>query len=275
MQPNLMTERQQREAEFHDQWAKEIDIEAIDPAIAFTAKTAIETQFILQDISKSLGPLESLTVLDMGCGAGESAVYFAKQGARVLATDISPGFIHCAHALAAHHQVQIDARVCASEAMPFEGNSCDVVFANGVLHHVDIPPTMQEVQRLLRVGGKGYFIEPLPYNPVINVYRYMAREVRTVDEKPLTLADVQVIRDLFPKTTVHYFWLTTLIVFLYFFLVEGAHPGKVRYWKKVLYDADKYQWFFQPLAQLDAFLFRCLPPIGLLCWTMVIAVEKE
>ncbi len=213
-------------------------------------------------------------ILDLGCGSGESGVYFAKQGAEVSACDISPQFIEVAKQLANHHSVSLDTVVCPAETLPYPDDSFDIVFANGVLHHVDIPLAMEEIRRVLKPRGKGFFVEPLPYNPVINIYRWIAKEVRTPDEKPLTFTDIGTIRKRFPKTHVEYFWFFTLGVFLYFFLIERASTSE-RYWKKILYEADKYKAMFSFLKKLDDVILPALPLLKPLCWNMVIQIQKN
>ncbi len=221
-----------------------------------------------------MGELKGRKILDLGCGSGESAVYFAKQGAEVTACDISPKFVEVAQRLAQYHGVKIETGVCPAEILPYADNSFDFVFANGVLHHVDIPPTMHELKRVLKPGGRGFFIEPLPYNPVINVYRWIAREVRTPDERPLTVADVNRIRQIFPRTQVDYFWFFTLGVFLYFFFIERASTSE-RYWKKILYEADRYEKLFARLKKLDDKVLPALPFLKPLCWNMVIQITAD
>lgn len=65
----------------------------------------------------------------------------------------------------------------------------------------------------------------------------------------------------------------TLLVFVYFFVVERASTAE-RYWKKILYQADRYAWLFRPLQALDEALLPRLPMLGLLCWNMVIQVTR-
>jgi 2-polyprenyl-3-methyl-5-hydroxy-6-metoxy-1,4-benzoquinol methylase len=129
-----LTERQLSEAEFHDKWAETVDLSEVDPDITFEAVTAIESQFILS----KMGDIQGKRILDLGCGYGESAVYFAKKGAVVSACDISPNFVDLAKKLAEMHNTSIQADACPSEALPYPDASFDYVFANGVLHHVDI-----------------------------------------------------------------------------------------------------------------------------------------
>lgn len=267
IQPAL-TARQKTEAEFHDRWADTINFNEIDPDVTFTAPTALECQYILSQ----MGPLNGKHILDLGCGCGESAVFFAKQGAVVSACDISPRFIDITRQLAAHHQVEIQTTVCPAEQLPFPTEAFDYVFANGVLHHVDIPTTIQEIKRVLKPQGQGFFIEPIPYNPLINIYRKVAHEVRTPDERPLDFQDMSKIRQVFPEMQSRCFWFFALGIFVYFFLIERANPNKERYWKKILYEADRYKTLFGFLKRLDDAVLPRLPFLGLLCWNRVIQV---
>ena len=81
-----------KERKFHDVWASTIDIEGIRVVDYFESCTAPENRFIL----KQMGDLIDKYLLDLGCGAGENSVYFAKKGARCLATDYSSGMVDVA-----------------------------------------------------------------------------------------------------------------------------------------------------------------------------------
>src|SRR4029077_10729391 len=82
----------QREADFHDEWARSTDIRSISVREAFEAPTAMENRFLLGQ----MGSLAGKRLLDVGAGLGESSVYFALQGAHVTTTDISPEMVETA-----------------------------------------------------------------------------------------------------------------------------------------------------------------------------------
>ena len=75
-----------RETEFHDNWAVSTPVSEVTVRQCFEAPTAVENQFILQQ----MGSLVGKRVLDIGAGLGESSVYFALRGAEVTMVDISP-----------------------------------------------------------------------------------------------------------------------------------------------------------------------------------------
>ncbi len=265
------TEKQVIEQEFHDRWAQGIDVGGLLVRESFEASTAMENRFAFE----SLSPVAGKKILDLGCGAGETSVYFALNGAVVDALDISPKMVAVARRLAEKHGVLLNLHAGVAEKLPFADCSFDLVFANGVLHHVDLIPALKEIRRVLKPGGKAAFIEPLKHNPVIGLYRHLAAENRTPTEFPLGFGDFDRVRSVFSKLQHREFWLLTLYLFIHFFIVERVSPGKVRYWKKVIEDADKYQFLFGPLKRLDDVLLRRIPWLGRYCWNTVLVAEKE
>lgn len=266
--PEAEAQRRLNESEFHDRWAGEIDATETLVDETFTAITAVENQHVLAQF----GDVRGKRILDYGCGAAEGGVYLAKQGARVVGIDVSAGMLATAQRLASRHGVQIETRQVTGDLIPAADEEFDLVYGNGVLHHVSLPVAIPELARVMRQGGKGCFIEPLPYNPVINLYRRIAREVRTPDEKPLTFGDIERFHEHFGQVSHREFWLTTLLVFVKFFLIDRANPNQERYWKKIYTDAGKLSSFFGPLRNLDDRLLDLIPPLRRLCWNTVITV---
>ena len=62
---------------------------------------------ICYDIMKVLPPVRPYRVLDIGCGEGKDAVFFAKCGYAVTAFDVSEQGIEKAKRLAEHNKVNI------------------------------------------------------------------------------------------------------------------------------------------------------------------------
>ena len=139
---------------------------------------------------------------------------------------------------------------------------------------MSISPIAPELARILKPEGKGCFIEPLTYNPVIEVYRRIADTVRTPDEHPLSFGDIEAFRSFFGEVSHREFWLTTLAVFLRFYLWERVDPKKERYWKKIYTDAERLSSFYTPLQKLDAAILSRVPTLGRLCWNTVITVGR-
>jgi SAM-dependent methyltransferase len=262
-------DRRKREASFHDKWALEIDAESTLVDETFTAPTAVENQHILAQFGNVAGK----RVLDYGCGAGEGGIYLAKLGAQVVGVDVSPGMLETAQRLAKHHGVQIETRQVEQDGIPGDSGEFDFIYGNGVLHHVDLKFARPELARVLKSTGTGCFIEPLSYNPVIEAYRHIADTVRTEDEKPLTFAEVKKFSENFGEVSHQEFWLSTLSVFLKFYLIDRVSPKKERYWKKIYTDAEDLRWFFEPLRKVDDVLLEKVPLLRRLCWNTVITVR--
>lgn len=180
-----------KEKRFHDQWASTIDVEGIKVKDYFEACTAPENRFIL----RHMGDITGKRLLDLGCGAGENSVYFAKKGARCVAADYSPGMVEVALQLAAANGVQIQGRTMNAIALDCPDNTFDFVYASNLLHHLPDPhAAILEMHRVLKPGGKACFWDPLRHNPIINVYRRIATKVRTEDETPLDINIVNFVK---------------------------------------------------------------------------------
>ena len=97
----------EKEKMHHDKWASEIDVAAIDVVRNFEASTVPENRFILDNI----GEIKDKRILDLGCGAGESGVYFALKGGQCVSTDYSPIMMETARKLAEKYGVTVDLHV--------------------------------------------------------------------------------------------------------------------------------------------------------------------
>ena len=262
--------RLSNESDFHDAWASTIDVEDLLVRESFEAVTAIENRHALN----TMGDIKGKRVLDLGCGMGEASVYFALKGAIVTAADISPKMIRVVNQLAEKWKTQVDARVMIGEDMDLPNNDFDFVFGNGVLHHLDRKKAYNEIYRILKPGGRAVFIEPLCYNPLISIYRVMARTVRTKNEKPFRFRDLRYLRKLFSQVRHSEFWLATQLIFIYFFLIKRASPRKERYWKKVIAEADSIAPMYKRLLKIDNWLLKNMPLLKIFCWNTVIVLEK-
>lgn len=259
-----------REENFHNKWANSVDPKSVKVDELQTACTMPETRYIIE----SLGDLKNQEILEIGCGCGEASVYFAKHGANVTATDISEGMVELAKNVASYHGVSIMGKACPADALPFKDHSFDIVYAANVLHHVDIGATLREVKRVLKKDGIFVCWDPIKYNPAINIYRRLASNVRTIDEHPVDKAYLKTIRKTFKHVTSKGFWLLTNLVFVRYFFWEKLDPGKVRYWKQIIDDAERLKSFYMPLERADRFLLHIFPFLKWMCWNMVIIADN-
>jgi 2-polyprenyl-3-methyl-5-hydroxy-6-metoxy-1,4-benzoquinol methylase len=260
----------QRETEFHDAWANNTSIENVLVRECFEAATAMENHFILS----RMGQLKGKRLLDVGSGLGESSVYFALQGARVTMVDISPGMVQTGHDIAKKYGVEVEGFVSSAEELDVPAESYDLVYIANTIHHVQNRELLfQKIHRALKPGGRFFSFDPIAYNPVINVYRRMATDVRTEDESPLTARDLKLARKYFPDVQHREFWISTLALFLKYYAFDRVHPNQDRYWKRILRETPESLSWWMPLRSLDALLTR-IPAVRWLAWNMVMWGQK-
>lgn len=262
-------DRARVEETFHDGWAKSLRLEELLVQESFQSPTAVENRLAFDALGGPAG-IAGKRLLDLGCGAGETAVFFALHGAQVMAADVSHEMLRVAGSLAAHHHVAIRTAQIMAEAMPFPDATFDCIYGNGVLHHVELEPALREISRVLKPGGVAVFIEPLSHNPVIDVYRRLAQDVRTPTERPFTFGEFQVVRRYFASVEHREFWFFSLGIFLYYYFIERVNPRVDRYWKRVIRDGWRVERTFRALHRADTVILRCIPYLRRWCWNTVI-----
>jgi SAM-dependent methyltransferase len=262
---------QRREAAFHDAWASSTSIDNVRVRECFEAPTALENRFILN----RMGELRGKKLLDIGAGLGESSVYFALQGAQVTTVDISPLMVETAVRLGKRYGVELEGIVSSAENLKVPAASYDVIYIANTIHHVpDRPFLFEQMRCALKPGGMFFSYDPLAYNPLINVYRRMATAVRTPDESPLTVKDVELARKYFCHVEHREFWISTLLLFVKYYLVDGVHPNQDRYWKRILCESPERLRWWMPLRALDDLLTR-VPLVRWLAWNVVMWGQKS
>jgi ubiquinone/menaquinone biosynthesis C-methylase UbiE len=148
-----LTERQQRELDYHREHAKE-------------HKRVLASPFawdVLQNPGRRWWnaywqmyaylltcDLKNKCVLVVGCGFGDDALRLSKLGAKVSAFDLSPDSLQIARELANREGLTIDFKEMPAEKMQYPDSSFDYIVARDILHHVDIPLTMKEILRVAK-----------------------------------------------------------------------------------------------------------------------------
>jgi SAM-dependent methyltransferase/uncharacterized protein YbaR (Trm112 family) len=95
---------------------------------------------------------EGKRVLDAGCGTGRHAHYAAKYGAEVWAVDLGE-----AVEVAQRNTAAVGVNVVQADVynLPFEHESFDFIYSNGVLHHLPHPEeAFHNLLRFLKPGGE-------------------------------------------------------------------------------------------------------------------------
>ena len=99
-------------------------------------------------------------VLEYGCGGGSDAMSFLRRGCEVWFSDIVPDNVTTASGRIASAGLAERAHplvLQASDVLPLENASVDVVSSHGVLHHIKDPfPVLKEMHRVLKPGGRIY-----------------------------------------------------------------------------------------------------------------------
>jgi len=251
-----LTDRQKRELEYHVGHAKKnenrldkpFDWEIIENPRRrwWNAHWQMYTYLMSCD-------LKNKNILVVGCGFGEDALNLARLGANVSAFDLSPDSLEIAKGLAAREGLNIDFRQMPAEKLQYPDSQFDYVLARDILHHVDIPPAIDEVVRVSKPGAlfvvneiyshsftdkirRSALVEKIVYPAMLRFIYGSNKPYITEDERKLSETDVRIIRK--PLCQAEFF--------RYFnFIVTRLLPDRIRIF-----------------AKLDQMLLRVLGPMG-------------
>jgi len=198
-----------------------------------------------------------ITALEYGCGEGEISFELASIGANVVGIDISEIAIKKAQDKVAKSGLEslLHFEVMNAEDLTFQENSFDLIYGSAILHHLNIEKAYRQIHYVLKPGGTAIFLEPLGYNPLIRLYRYFTPSLRTHDEHPLFLKDINLAQKHFRKVRSDPFHLTTLLAIPF---------ASMFFFKRVLVF----------LEDLDTILFRYSPIARLLAWSTILKLSK-
>jgi ubiquinone/menaquinone biosynthesis C-methylase UbiE len=100
-------------------------------------------------------PQAGWQMLDVGAGAGHTAMAFAPHVAHVTATDLTEGMLaKTAELAAARGLANLETRPADAEALPFEDGVFDLVTCRLAFHHFPNPrQAVAEFARVLKPGG--------------------------------------------------------------------------------------------------------------------------
>jgi ubiquinone/menaquinone biosynthesis C-methylase UbiE len=109
---------------------------------------------------RTLGGQRPLRVLDVGTGAADMPLAFAREGWEVVAVDSDPGVRELARrATASTERVRVtDGDACA---LPFGDGGFDVAHASLLVHHLDPPAVVTALAELRRVARLGVVVNDL------------------------------------------------------------------------------------------------------------------
>lgn len=195
-------------------------------------------------------------VLEIGSGGGDNVLALCSNGARVTGIDLSDVAVDLARNAAKDGGIDsAQFYPMDAEQMTFPDGSFDIVCGGAILHHLALDRALPEIARVLDPHGYALFIEPLGYNPFINLYRRLTPKLRTPDEHPLLQADLAGLKRQFRSVTIRYYYLLALL----------ALPVARRSFARPLIDA---------LNIFDRSLFRALPILRRYAWIVVIELRE-
>lgn len=202
-QPHPRLERWETEARFFDRLAQRSSPHqlTIDPlAWQRYSRRRLRRRFNKELRFRILGDVSGRKVLDVGCGAGVNAVMLARKGARVTGVDVAPEAVRLARRRAGVNGVGERTRfVCAPvETAELEPGSFDVIWGDGVLHHLleDLDLVLGRLVRWARPGGLLLFSEPVNLNPTLRRLRLKipVTTEATPGERPLDRDELELLK---------------------------------------------------------------------------------
>lgn len=252
----VQTERVEREKRFHDSLAQnEFEDRRLINRLSSSFYSKAEHGPMWGPVWASVD-LREKRVLDYGCGDGGFSFTLAKRGARVEGIDISPALVELASTKVPDGAVVSFSARDAHET-GFPGDSFDYVFGNGILHHLDLERAYREVARVLKPGGKAFFMEPLAHHPLAVLMRKATPAARSVDEMPLTIQQVQLANRYFSdcRCTGHY--VLAVLAAPVHLASEGAAF-----------------WLVKAVDRFDRTMISAFPKLGRYAWQMMLELGK-
>ena len=104
--------------------------------------------------------IETIKLLELGCGEGNDSIFFAQQGHQVVATDFSDVIIEQNRNNSDNPNVKFDV-LDMTKPFAFDDNRFDVIYARLSLHYFSDVLTRRlfnEISRVLKPSGSIYFM---------------------------------------------------------------------------------------------------------------------
>ncbi len=111
---------------------------------------------VLGKIQTAVAPLQTMVILDVGCGPGNVSAALARHAREVVAFDITPEMLAKARHRCKEAGLQnVRFELGRAEELPFRDGTFDAVVTRLTLHHFSDPQqVMGEMVRVTRPGGK-------------------------------------------------------------------------------------------------------------------------
>jgi SAM-dependent methyltransferase len=251
-----MNDRLRSERAFHDAQAAQRRQAWQDhpEQLCFASEEYLDHEPWVRPALAKLGPVSGKRVLDFGCGHGMASTVLAREGAEVIAFDLSAGFVEEADVRATANEAAIQSVVADGARLPFRDACFDAIWGVAILHHIPLAQGAREIHRVLKPGGVAVFCEPWGGNPILGFARqrmpYPGKE-RTRDEEPLRTEDLVPLREAFPRCDVEHVQLLGMVR---------------RAWRRCPFVGTLDRW--------DSALLRWWPRLGRWSRYLVITLKK-
>jgi ubiquinone/menaquinone biosynthesis C-methylase UbiE len=248
-----ITLRHQAEREFHNQRF------SLDNERSPYRHTGFKS-IIFNRMLEYMGDIEGKKVVEIGCGTGWLTRILAKKKADVHSFDISDEAIKKVQSMlkkeGLYDRVTLDRM--AAEDLSYPSNAFDVVVGNAILHHLDLKTSAKEIWRVLKPGGRGYFMEPLGHNPALNLYRKLTPHLRSFDEQPLLWHHMDIYQNQFSKFVHEEFYLVSIFSLFWYFARCDKFVRRTR----------------DLLLPIDRMVLSLIPGMRKYCWYSLMIFQK-
>lgn len=197
-------------------------------------------KIINEDVFKRLSDFEGKKILAVGIGDTADKEYLRKIRREVITIDIS---LEGLRSLNQFKRIQMDAN-----EMGFKKGSFDVVFLRTVMLHLDHRKVLMEIKRVLKKGGRFFWIEPMKNNIFLWLYRLVFSPGRFTRVDYITYLEVVSMKPLF-RGLWHreYYFFSVLLIPLY-----------------ILF--PRVRGFIQFLVHLESGILERVKWLRRLCW---------
>ena len=240
---NKRNEQQFYEKYYTDNFVSDTKIGAVEKIMRSIAPMLSDPS---DRLLASLGTIDDLAVCELGCGNGELTVELAREAKSIVAIDLSGNAVEKTNA---RIKDDIDLIQMDAEHLSFRNEAFDLVVGTGVLHHLDTREASREISRILKKGGRAFFVEPLAHNPLSNLWRKITPSYRTTNEWPLSYTEIQNMGQNFSSTIYEEFDLLTLLTpFIY--LITHSCKAKCKVGKILIKAEIPFLKKFKPLSSV-------------------------
>ncbi len=160
---------------------------------------------------KIIGDVNNKKLLDIGCGNGETSMYFARRGAIVTSIDMSETAVNNTLKNAELHKVKVNAfRLDALEINKIS-DKFDLIIGKFILHHIE--PFVQFVENLYKIvdnNGRAVFYENNARNKILMFFRktvvgrFGVPKYGDNQEYPFTYLEFKMIKNRFKTVKLYY-----------------------------------------------------------------------